>query len=87
MDSLNTQTAVLNLTQSMLIVKSFPNKAKGTEYILRVKSDAELNQNLTAAPASVFLISQENFPVLYKTKDLPAYEQFFKRLYPELGNK
>lgn len=68
-------------THLMISVSNFDNKTRATEYINSIKQNPQIMEKLKIGNAEQFIISDENYTTLYKTKDLDKYINFYKKNY------
>ncbi|MBK9671215.1 MAG: tetratricopeptide repeat protein [Bacteroidetes bacterium] len=79
---LNISDLIFSNELQMVSVKSFPNKVKAMEYLGVVKANTTLFKGVPELEKlKVLVISIENYPLLYKNKDVAAYEAFFNQKY------
>jgi tetratricopeptide (TPR) repeat protein len=80
---LKTSNMLLNTEMHIILVKNFGDSSNGIDYFKSIR------ENISAIPAlpkegyQQFIISAENFPVLYKEKEIDVYLAFFQKNYLE----
>jgi len=82
-DNLSVSSLYLTDTRMMVSVSHFKTKTNGMTYLRFTKNDRGLN-DLTAEGNPVsFIISTDNYPLFYKSKDETKYLEFFNFYYSE----
>ncbi len=66
--------------KQMLTITSFRDKEKAMAYFYSLSASEEVSQP-SLEQSQVFVISMENYPVLYQEKKMDAYQQFFDYYY------
>lgn len=79
--SLNTTNLMLNDKTQMIIVKQFPNKAKGLDYLTAIKDNTDVFKELDKSQVQQFVIAPDNFAKLYQTKKVDEYLRFFEKTF------
>ncbi|MEM6830408.1 MAG: hypothetical protein AAF551_07810, partial [Bacteroidota bacterium] len=64
-----------------LLVNEFPGKATAEGFSKLFKENVSLSENFKGEKVDVFVITQDNFDIFYRTKDLSAYLNFFEKHY------
>jgi len=81
LNKLNTDNMLLDLEYHLIIVKKFRDSEKGIDYYESVKQNFSALKELPNDSYQQFVISSENFPVLYKDKKIENYLAFFQKNY------
>ena len=84
--NLNSANLMLEDGKVMILVEEFPNKETAEAYYERFNGENSPLKNLPEEynPESIeanFVISEDNLTILYRTKDVEQYVQFFKNHY------
>lgn len=82
-DNLSVSSLYLTDTRMMISVSHFKTKTNGMTYLRFTKNDRGLNDMTAGSNLSSFIISTDNYPVFYKSKDESKYIEFFNRYYSE----
>ena len=69
----------LDKTYQMIIVKAFDGKTKTMNYFNMIKAKPDLFSDLTAGSFQSFVISEDNYSIFYKDKNITDYQQFFSQ--------
>lgn len=81
LDKLSTSSLFLDDTKQMITVSNFENKEKAMMYFSGLTSNEYVITGLDENSWSPFIISVENYPILYKNKDIDTYKEFFEENY------
>lgn len=79
--TLEMTSVALDTAWTMITVKSFPDQAKATDYLVAIKDNANAFKEAGTREKKLFIISIDNYPVFYKDKRIPEYEAFFRKNY------
>ena len=79
--SLQTGNLILNEEKSMLLVNKFDTKDDATVFLTSLNSDLDIKNQFKGQKIDLFVITEDNFDILYRTKDVNAYRTFFDRNY------
>jgi tetratricopeptide (TPR) repeat protein len=82
LDNLTITNILLDKTTHFVMVGNFNTMQEGIRYYNGLMSDDYVFANLEEWQYNGFVISQENYPVFYRDKDIEKYLAFFKRNYP-----
>jgi tetratricopeptide (TPR) repeat protein len=83
MEKLRTSNMLLNTEMHIILVKNFGNSTKGIDYFKSIRENISVIPALPKQGYQQFIISSENFPVLYKDKEVDVYLGFFEKNYME----
>jgi hypothetical protein len=83
LDNLSITNILLDKTTHFVMVGNFSTIESSMKYYNAIMQDEYIFSNLEEERFSGFVIAQENYPVLYKDKDLEKYLAFFKLNYLE----
>ena len=77
------KTGVLNFQENwkMVVVSELHSKTDATAYYDRILKELNLPALLTTVKFHNFIITKDNFDILYNSKDLEAYLKFFNESY------
>lgn len=78
---LKTGNLILSDEKSMLLVNDFPGKGSATSFLQLFESKVLLKDQFKGEKFDVFVITEDNFDIFYKTKDVSAYLNFFEKNY------
>lgn len=78
---LTTGSLILDESYAMLLVNDFPASGSAKRFLSKMNAELDLPAKHKGEKIHVFVISEDNFGILYKTKDLNAYLNFFDRKY------
>jgi len=79
--NLKTGTLKLDKTNTIILVDHFNNQEKALYYYDLFKAEENIQSESPSLKFDKFVISKENFEVLYKTKELDTYRNFHARHY------
>jgi tetratricopeptide (TPR) repeat protein len=79
--NLSISNIFINNTQQMVTVTNFPNKEKAMLYYNDIKKNKDVFSKLKPSDCKQFVISVDNYPALYKNKDVDNYYLFFTKNY------
>ena len=79
--TLKTGNLILNKGKSMLLVNEFPGKATAKGFSKLFADSISLSDHFKGKKLDIFLITENNFDIFYKTKDVTAYLNFFEKHY------
>lgn len=86
LENLMVNSLLLDNGRQMITVNNFDNSETAMRYFLGILNSKYIFTKLeNAGEYSNFIISVENYPVLYKNKDIPQYLRFFEKNYPALN--
>ncbi len=85
LENLMVNSLLLDNGRQMITVNNFENSETAMNYFMGILSSKYVFAKLeNAGEYFNFVISVENYPVLYKNKDIPQYLRFFEKNYPAL---
>jgi tetratricopeptide (TPR) repeat protein len=67
--------------KGIITVRSFKNSAEALQYFTAAQGDDDIFKNLEAGTYAYFVISDENYTVLFKQQDTAKYVEFFAQNY------
>ena len=79
--NLTTGNLVLDEKYSMALVNDLPGKGSATNFLGIFKEQSTLKERFKAEIFYEFVITKENFQILYDSKDLKSYLLFFEKNY------
>ncbi|MDD4552712.1 MAG: tetratricopeptide repeat protein [Bacteroidales bacterium] len=83
LDQLMINSILLDERRQMITINNFDNSDKAMNYLIGIRDSKYIFTRLENAGTYYdFVISVENYPVLYKNKDIPQYLRFFEKNYP-----
>ena len=65
----------------MLLVNDFPGKGSAEGFSKMFKNNISLSDTFKGEKIELFVITEDNFDIFYKTKDVSAYLNFFEKHY------
>ncbi len=81
LDKLTTSSLYLDDTHQIISVSNFENQAKAMDYYTGILNNQYVFSNLNKGDFEAFVITVDNYPILYKNKDVGKYLEFFKVNY------
>ncbi|MEQ9007149.1 MAG: hypothetical protein RLP12_04655, partial [Ekhidna sp.] len=72
---------ILSDEKSMLIVNIFPGKGTATNFMGSFMQETDMKNIFKGQKFDVFTITEDNFDIFYRTKDISAYLTFFEKHY------
>ncbi|MHC1708469.1 MAG: tetratricopeptide repeat protein [Bacteroidales bacterium] len=81
LDKLSTSSLYLDDTHQLISVSNFEDKDKAMTYYTGIMNSTYVFSSLNKADYEAFIISVDNYPILYKNKDVEKYLEFFKENY------
>ncbi|MEI6889738.1 MAG: tetratricopeptide repeat protein [Bacteroidales bacterium] len=83
LEGLEVNSLLFDDNQEMITVNNFDDARQAVQYLLSIRDSKYIFTKLDAAgDYSDFVISANNYPVLYKNKDIRKYQKFFEKNYP-----
>lgn len=79
--TLKTGNLILHKDKSMLLISEFPGKATAISFSTLFEESISLSNMFKGEKIDFFVITENNFDILYKTKDVSAYLNFFEKYY------
>jgi hypothetical protein len=77
---------MLDNGRQMITVNNFDNSETAMTYFMGILNSKYIFTKLeNAGEYFNFVISVENYPILYKNKDVQQYLRFFEKNYPALN--
>ncbi|MEP1923193.1 MAG: methyltransferase [Ekhidna sp.] len=81
LSNLKTGNLILSDEKSMLLVNVFPGKGTASNFLKSFNQEVDLKETFKGSKFDVFVITEDNFDILYRTKDVSAYLTFFEKNY------
>lgn len=78
---LSTGNLVLNEQNAMLLINDFPAKGSASKFLELLNAELNLKDLHKGEKIHSFVITEDNFNILYQTKDVDAYLNFFEKNY------
>lgn len=66
---------------ALVLINEFPGKSTAEKFLQMMETELNLKEKHKGKKIYIFAISQDNFDILYETKDLNAYLNFFEKHY------
>ena len=83
LENLQVNSILLEGLQEMITVNNFDNDEKAMDYFISIQNNPYIFTNLeNTGGYSDFVISADNYPIFYRSKDIKQYLRFFERYYP-----
>ena len=79
--TLSVNNLILDDKNTLLLVSSFPGKNTSINFMKAIKDNILLEDQVKETEIQTFVISEENFDIVYNTKALSTYLDFFKKNY------
>ena len=83
-NSLNQKSGNLLLSDdhSMAVINNIEGKTRAREILTSFNDQMRPSEVLKGEKHFVFIITEDNFDILYRTKDIDTYQTFFEKNYP-----
>ena len=83
-NSLNKKSANLLLSDdySMAVINNIEDKDRASDLLTSFNVQMNPSASLKGEKHFVFIITEDNFDILYRTKDIETYQTFFEKNYP-----
>ncbi|MFN3874404.1 MAG: hypothetical protein ACK4L7_00640, partial [Flavobacteriales bacterium] len=78
---LQVTSSMLGTDQQLVIVSPLPNKAKALQYHALFSGNEDMLQGLADQGYPAFAITQANYNLFFKAKDVAGYQAFFLQNY------
>jgi len=79
--NLSISNIFLNNTQQIVTITNFSNKEKAMLYYNDIKNNKDIFAKLKPSDCKQFVISVDNYPIMFKNKDIDNYYLFFTKNY------
>jgi tetratricopeptide (TPR) repeat protein len=80
-ENLTIKNVQLSPVQELVFVQGFGTTKKAQDYLVSINADTEMYEGIDRSKLEQFLISDKNFTVFYKRKDVAEYKAFFTENY------
>ena len=74
---------VLDEQNALILINEFPSKNSASDFLALINSKLNLKDLHKGEKIYSFVITEDNFDILYQTKDINAYLNFFETHYPQ----
>lgn len=81
LESLDIKNLQYSANEDLIFVQGFADIKKTMDYYQAIKQDTAVFDGVNLQMASQFIISKENFTILYQKKQIPPYMKFFEENY------
>ncbi|MCX6271221.1 MAG: tetratricopeptide repeat protein [Bacteroidetes bacterium] len=81
LDNLSISSLYLDDSHQIMSVSNFSNKEKAMDYYTGILNNQYVFSSLQKEGYETFVITVDNYPILYKNKDVARYLEFFKEKY------
>lgn len=83
LEGLEVNSMLFDNNLEMVTVSNFDDARSALQYLMSIRDSRYIFTKLeTTGDFNDFIISVNNYPVLYKSKDIPKYQKFFDKKYP-----
>jgi len=83
LENLQVNSLLLDGNQEMITVNNFDNDEKAMNYFISIQNNPYIFTKLESTGGYAdFVISSDNYPVFYRSKDIKQYQRFFEKNYP-----
>lgn len=82
-DNLNIGNLILDQTHSMILISEFETKELSEAFNTKVESENTEEKINKSGVFSNFVITKENFNILYQTRELDTYLKFYRKHYQQ----
>jgi len=79
--NLKTGNLILSNTKSMVFIDSYPGKVTAYNFFKSFQEEVMLKDKFKEQKFDIFVITEGNFDIFYKTKDIDSYLNFFVKNY------
>lgn len=79
--NLKTGNLILSEDNSMVFIDSFPGKGTAFNFFTDFNKEVSLRDKFKGKKFSIFVITEDNFDIFYRTKDIDTYLNFFQKNY------
>jgi tetratricopeptide (TPR) repeat protein len=80
-EELSFGNVVLSTEYGMAMIRDVPSREAAQDLLTKFTENTDLQKAFVGQKHYIFVISDDNFDMLYSTKDLPAYINFYKNHY------
>lgn len=84
LSGMKVSSLLLNNNTELVVVNEFKNSSKAVDYYNEVRYNETVFKDIEEEAYTVFAISEFNYGIFFREKDIPAYMRFFTNNY--LGN-
>jgi hypothetical protein len=82
LEGLQVNSVLFDNNREMITVNNFDNADKAVNYLINIRESKYIFTKLeNAGEYADFVISVENYPILYRHKDIALYTRFFSNSY------
>jgi hypothetical protein len=81
LENLSITSILLDMSTNFIMVGNFSTIDKAMTYYNAINTNDYVFANIKPENFSTFVISQDNYPVFYRDKDIDKYKAFFKKYY------
>lgn len=82
-ESLKTGNLLLDEIHSMILISEFPDKDSAISFNAKVEQENPAEKINKTGKFSNFVITKDNFNILYQTKELDTYLRFYRKTYQQ----
>ena len=83
---LRIKSLVLDNMRSIITIGNFENQRAANDFYYALKNDEYVTSGLGAHQYDIYTISLNNYPILYREKNVKEYGDFFEKYYPDDDN-
>lgn len=87
LDNLTISSVILNNKFQIINISSFNNSIKAFDYYLLFKDNEYVFSDVDKSDYDIFIVSKENYKILYKEKNIEQYKRFFDKYYLSVEKK
>lgn len=80
---LSTGNLVLDQENAMVLINDFPGRSTAFKFLELMNQELNLKELYKGEKINSFVITEDNFDIFYRTKDVSAYLNFFETHYPQ----
>ncbi len=74
---------ILSDKYAVILINDFPDKTNAMDFLTVYNNKSQLENQFKNLKFVKFVITNDNFNILYQTKELDSYEKFFERNYKQ----
>jgi hypothetical protein len=78
---LNIKSLMLDNLRSMITIGNFENEAAAYDFYTALINDDYVTSGMSVQDFEAYPITVNNYPILYREKNVKAYKEFFDRYY------
>ena len=81
LEVLRIKSLMLDNQRAVITLGNFENSTKAADFLVAVENNDYVLSGLSEADYEIFTISVNNYPILYREKNVTAYLEYYKEYY------